>query len=427
MSGARATRLSSDKAPWLAAGPLARLLAALDAKGEEARVVGGAVRNTLLGLAPGDVDIATTAAPEEVVRRASAAGFHPVPTGIEHGTVTVVVDGTPFEVTTLREDVETDGRRAVVRFGRDWRADAARRDFTMNALFLARDGAVIDLVGGLADIKARRVRFIGDPATRIAEDHLRVLRFFRFFAAYGVGAPDSAGLSACIRARDDLAKLSRERVRVEILKLMEAARAAETAVIMTEAGILDRVLGGVPDLAALARLAAIEAALGLAPDPVRRLAALAVRVDEDAGRLRERLRLSNDEQRRLRSIGDSWWRLAPAIDEAGGRALLYRLGAADYRDRALVAFARSGAKAGDKGWRELVALPERWTPPKFPLAAKDFLARGVEKGPALGRALEAAEAAWIAAGFPAAADRLAAIVHDAIEASRAGKDGGGQG
>jgi poly(A) polymerase len=413
MSGA--ARLSPAQTPWLAAGPLARLLGVLDAEGEEARVVGGAVRNTLLGQAPGDIDVATTAVPAEVVRRASAAGFHPVPTGIEHGTVTVVVEGKPFEVTTLREDIETFGRHAVVRFGRDWRADAERRDFTINALFLARDGEVIDFVGGLADVGARRVRFIGEAATRIAEDYLRALRFFRFFAAYGAGAPDAAGLSACIRAREELARLSRERVRVEILKLMVAPRAAETAAIMADSGILDRVLGGVADLAALARLADIERALELEPDPVRRLGALAVRIEEDAARLRDRLRLSNDEYRRLRSAAEAR-HIGVPLDEARVRVLLYRLGPADYRDRVLVAFARSGAGAEDRAWRTLVALPERWTPPKFPLAAKDFLDRGVAKGPALGEALEAAEEAWIDAGFPADTERIAAIADAAVRA-----------
>ena len=410
-----AARLSPAQTRWLAAGPLARLLGVLDADGEEARVVGGAVRNTLLGLEPGDIDVATTAVPEEVVRRANAAGFHPVPTGIEHGTVTVVVEGKPFEVTTLREDVETFGRHAVVRFGRDWRADAARRDFTINALFLARDGEVVDFVGGLADVSARRVRFIGDAATRIAEDYLRALRFFRFFASYGAGAPDAAGLSACIRARDELARLSRERVRVEMLKLMVAPRAAETAVIMADSGILDRVLGGVADLAALARLAEIEHALKLEPDPVRRLGALAVRVEEDAERLRARLRLSNDEYRRLLSMADAR-RIGAPLDEAGARALLYRLGTDDYRDRVLVAFARSGAGPQGETWQALAFLPERWTPPKFPLAAKDFLERGMEKGPALGRALEAAEEAWIAAGFPMDGGAVAAIADAAARA-----------
>src|SRR3954470_1852935 len=188
-------------------GALPRVLAVLDAEGEEARVVGGAVRNALLGAPLGDIDIATTALPQEVIRRVEAAGFKAVPTGFEHGTITVIAERRPFEVTTLREDVETDGRHATVAFGRDWRRDAERRDFTMNALSVARDGTVHDYVGGLADVAARRVRFIGDPASRIAEDYLRILRFFRFHAAYGEGAPDPAGLSACIAARAGLETL----------------------------------------------------------------------------------------------------------------------------------------------------------------------------------------------------------------------------
>src|SRR5262245_46618030 len=205
--------------PWLIEAPLAALLAALDRDGEQARVVGGAVRNVLLGEPHGDIDIATTAPPDEVIRRVQAAGFKPVPTGIEHGTVSVVADSRPFEVTTLREDVETFGRHAKVAFGRDWRRDAERRDFTMNALSLARDGTIFDYVGGLADVAARRVRFIGDAATRIAEDYLRILRFFRFHAAYGEGAPDPEGVAACIAGRAGLERLSRERIRMEMLKL----------------------------------------------------------------------------------------------------------------------------------------------------------------------------------------------------------------
>src|SRR4029077_2464537 len=204
---------------------LARLLDVLDAGGEEARVVGGAVRNALLGIPIGEIDIATTAVPDEVVRRAKNAGFKPVPTGIEHGTVTVVIGGRPFEVTTLREDVETFGRHANVRFGRDWKKDAERRDFSMNALSAGADGHVHDYVGGLADLKARRVRFIGEASKRIAEDYLRILRFFRFHAAYGHGLPDAAGLAACIAARAGLGQLSRERVRMELLKLLLARHA----------------------------------------------------------------------------------------------------------------------------------------------------------------------------------------------------------
>jgi len=409
MNGGNTRLLAAERRRWLDQGPLARLLGVLDTGGEEARVVGGAVRNALLQLPVDEIDVATTAVPDEVVRRAAGAGFHPVPTGIEHGTVTVVIDGKPFEVTTLREDIETFGRHAKVRFGRDWEKDAERRDFTINALTLARDGRVIDFVGGLADIEARRVRFIGDAAARIREDYLRVLRFFRFHAAYGEGAPDAAGLLACIRARNELSALSRERVRAELLKLLAAKHAVPTAAVMAETGILGGVLGGVPLLASFANMMKAEQALGFDADPIRRLAALAVLVVEDAERLRERLRLANAEFRRLESMGDRWWRISPGGGEAAARALLYRLGAENFRDRALLAFARSPAKANDKAWGELIALPARWTPPKFPLAAKDFLDRGIGKGPALGAALARAEAAWIESGFPIEAARIKEI------------------
>src|ERR1700726_4625480 len=211
-----------DDAPWLKAGPAARVLELLNGGGEEARVVGGAVRNALLKIPTGDIDIATTALPDEVIRRARAAGIKSVPTGIEHGTVTLVVDGQPFEVTTLREDIETFGRKAKVAFGRDWARDAERRDFTINGMSVDVNGVVHDYVGGLDDIAARRVRFIGDPDRRIAEDYLRILRFFRIHAAFGAGEPDRAGYLACIAGRAGLASLSAERVRMEILKLMVA-------------------------------------------------------------------------------------------------------------------------------------------------------------------------------------------------------------
>ena len=271
-------------AAWLQEAPLKDLLAVLDGAGEEARVVGGAVRNALLAEPVGEIDIATTALPPEVMRRAEVAGFKAVPTGIEHGTVTVVAHGRPFEVTTLREDVETFGRHAKVAFGRHWRRDAERRDFTMNALSLARDGTVYDYVGGLADVEARRVRFIGDAATRIAEDYLRILRFFRFHAAYGEGALDPAGVAACIAGRAGLDQLSRERVRAELIKLLPARHAVPVLAAMTESGLLDRVLGGVPLLASHANMRKLEAALALAPDPVRGLGALGVSTVEDAER-----------------------------------------------------------------------------------------------------------------------------------------------
>jgi poly(A) polymerase len=419
MESAAPTKTMRLDVDWLRTGELARILALLDGGGEEARVVGGAVRNALLHEPLGDIDIATTARPEEVVRRVEAAGCKAVPTGIEHGTITVVSGGQPFEVTTLREDVETDGRRAKVVFGRDWRRDAERRDFTMNALFLARDGTVHDHVDGLADIADRRVRFIGDAATRIAEDYLRILRFFRFHAAYGHGGlPDAAGLHACIVARAGLDTLSRERVRMEMLKLMLARHAVPALAVMAETGLIEMVLGGVPLLASLSNLIKLEASLSLPPDPVRRLAALGVLVTEDAERLRERLRLANAESDRLISMGEVWWRIVAGLSEQAARVLLYRLGPDSYLDRVLLAWSRAPEGVADPQWRALATLPSHWSVPQFPLKAADFMARGVEKGPRLGAALRAAEEAWIEAGFPLDRDVLAQIADAAVARDR---------
>ena len=408
MSGATPRKLDAG---WLKEGALPRLLAVLGGDGEEARVVGGAVRNALLGEPVAEHDVATTAVPDEVVRRVTAAGFKAVPTGIAHGTVTVVIAGEPFEVTTLRQDVETYGRHAKVAFGRDWEGDAHRRDFTINALSVTADGTVHDYTGGLADLAARRVRFIGDARTRIEEDYLRILRFFRFHAAYGHGDPDRAGLHACIEGRAGLDQLSRERVRMEMMKLLVAARATPTLVVMSEVGLLMRVLGGVPYLAAFEMMAKAERAAGLAPDAARRLGALGVAIPEDAERLWLRLRLTNAEHARLAAMGAEWRGLSPARGEQAARGALYRLKPEHYVDCALLAWARSQASAHDEAWRGFVALPRRWTAPAFPLKAADFIARGVEKGPALGAAMRAAEVAWVEAGFPndrAALDAIAA-------------------
>jgi poly(A) polymerase len=400
-------------AAWLNAGPLPRLLGVLDRDGEEAAVIGGAVRNALLNEAVKEFDIATTAIPDEVIRRVNAAGFKSVPTGIEHGTVTVLVEGHPFEVTTLREDVETYGRKAKVAFGRDWKKDAERRDFTINALSVTRDGVVRDYVGGLTDLSSRRVRFIGEPSQRIAEDYLRILRFFRFHAAYGESELDAAGFHACIAARAGLETLSRERVRMEMLKLLVARRAVPAVVAMAEGGLLLLVLGGVPYLAAFARMIEVEAAMGSAPDPVRRLGALGVCLTEDAERLGEKLRLSNEERTRLVAMGENWWRIDPSNIKSA-RALLYHLGSQRFTDRVMLAFARCDAPASDRTWQGLAALPHAWTPPKFPLASADFVARGVEKGPKLGEAMRKAEDAWIAADFPSDSATLKTIADRAV-------------
>jgi poly(A) polymerase len=405
---------------WLKGGDVARLLALLDRDGEEARVVGGAVRNALIGLPVAEIDMATTAVPEEVIRRVDAAGGKAIPTGIEHGTITAIIDHRPVEITTLREDVETFGRRARVVFGRDWRADAQRRDFTINALSATADGMVHDYVGGLDDIAAHRVRFIGEPQRRIEEDYLRILRFFRFHAHFGEGAPDQAGVQACVRARAGLETLSRERVRMEMLKLLIAERATPTLAVMAETGLLSMVLGSVAYLASFENTIKVDAALGVEADAIRRLGALGVWVEEDAARLTQRLRLSNAESERLLAL-DGWWRVAPEASGRAGRALLYQLGPQSFADRVFIAWARSEAGAADSAWRELASLPQRWTAPVFPLKAADFLQRGVAEGPPLGVALRAAEAAWIAADFPSERAALDEIADKAAQETTAPK------
>jgi poly(A) polymerase len=400
-------------APWLGSGPASRVLQLLNDNGEEARVVGGAVRNALLDIACGDIDIATTAVPAEVIRRAKAAGIKSVPTGIEHGTVTLVADAQPFEVTTLREDTETFGRKATVAFGRDWVGDAHRRDFTINALSVGADGVVHDYVGGLDDIAARRVRFIGHAEQRIAEDYLRILRFFRMHAAFGAGEVDRAGYLACIAGRAGLATLSAERLRMEMLKLLVADGAPGAVTAMADGGLLLPIFGGVAYTGPFAAMIAAERLLGLTPDPIRRLAALAVAVTEDAKRVAGRLRLSNAETKALDSMGHRWWRLAEA-DEPRARRLLYRLGEDSYRNRLMLAWARVGSDADEKPWRDLATLPQRWRAPKFPLKAADFIARGVAEGPGLGHVLTLAEDAWLAADFPLDDAALGSIADQAV-------------
>ncbi|BCB18760.1 CCA tRNA nucleotidyltransferase [Bosea sp. ANAM02] len=385
-------------ARFLAQPALARLLPALDENGEETRVVGGAVRNLLIGEPASDIDLATTALPEETIRRGQAAGFKAVPTGIEHGTVTLVADGASFEVTTLRRDVETDGRRARVVFGRDFAADALRRDFTINALGLGRDGTLHDYCGGLADLAQRRVRFIGDAAARIREDYLRILRFFRFHARYGVGEPDAEGLRACIAGREGLAGLSRERVRAEMMKLLVAPGVVATIGAMAGAGLLMPVIGGVPHLS---RFAAIAGDDGAGVHPAFRLAALAVAVGEDASRLREGLRLSNDEFDRIE-------RIAGALERLGGRAGLPDLAALrhvahrvgdDAAAAALVLLNASAVSEARSGVQSLIAAFGQT--PQFLLTGKDVVGLGIPPGPRVGQVLEVARRGWIEAGCPA--------------------------
>jgi tRNA nucleotidyltransferase/poly(A) polymerase len=402
-------------------GALARALQALNGEGEETRLVGGAVRDLALGEPAVDFDLTTTATTDEVIRRAREAGFKVALTGVAHGTVTIVVDGRPIETTTLREDVETDGRRAKVAFGRDFAADARRRDFTINALSLGPDGTVHDYVGGLEDLGAGRVRFIGDAEARIREDYLRILRFFRFSAKFSAGGGlDREGLSAAIRAREGLARLSRERVRAELMKLLQAPRASEVVQTMGECGFLEPVLGGVGYTRRLSRLIAIEVERGLADDPVLRLAALGVAIPEDADRLRDRLRLANAEADRLRSAATALIALhgttvPPSFD--GLRTLLFSAGREAARDALLLAQAESGAPPSDAAFaaadRFLADAPE----PKLPISGADLIARGVAAGRPVGGTLRAFQTLWIRAGFPKEPETLARLLEEAIAES----------
>ena len=379
--------------------PLRRLLDAFNDEGEETRIVGGAVRNALLGRPVTEIDCATTMLPDAIVERAARAGFKAVPTGIEHGTITVIVEGEAFEITTLREDVETDGRHAVVHFGRDFVRDARRRDFTINALSLGLDGRLHDYTGGLADLAARRVRFIGEARTRIREDFLRIMRFFRFHAEYAQGEPDPEGLAASGAERHGLAILSKERIRHEILKLLVARRAEETIRILAGHGFLTGLLGGVAEFGRFARVAGFDRG---DPVPIWRLAALAVLVEEDAERLREHLRLSNDEHRRLSAYArllallKAW---APPLDAASIRRLV-----ADHEPEilgvVLAATAGEPAPVVKEEAREALARFHSGAEPVpvFPLRGADLVAGGVPKGPKVGELLARGRQVWLAEG-----------------------------
>ena len=383
-------------AAWMHDGPAQRLFSALDRAGVTARFVGGCVRNTVAGRAIDDIDLAVDKPPKAMMAALEAADLKVIPTGMKHGTVTAIADGRFFELTTLRRDVETDGRRAVVAFTDDWLEDAARRDFTFNALYADRDGTLYDPFDGRADLAAGRVRFIGDPDQRIAEDRLRVLRFFRFHAWYGRPPLDAAGFDACRRNAGTLGALSGERVAKELLRLLEAPAPADAFEAMVEAGALDRWL---PEYAGTARLRAL---IGRepAPDKLRRLAAI-LPADADATAIGKRLRLSTQDSLRLGVM------LArePVLDLSGGprgwRAAIYRLGNRLYIDRLLLAVETPG------DWRGALALAERWTPPELPISGGDVRRIGLAPGPRIGALISAVEDWWISGDFTA--DRAACL------------------
>lgn len=392
------------------------VMAALAARGGVARFVGGCVRDAVIGREVADVDIATAEPPETVIGLLEDAGLRAVPTGLAHGTVTAIAQGRPFEITTLRRDVETDGRHAKVAFTDDWASDAARRDFTFNAMFCDADGTLYDPFDGAADLAAGRVRFVGDARARIEEDVLRLLRFFRFYAHYGAPPPDPEALAACAALAPKLPGLSGERVRVETLKLLAAPDPMPAVRLLAEAGVLPHFMPEArgPDFFALERLVAIEARLKAA-DPIRRLAALVVGA-EDPETIAERLRLSNAQARRLQDLLRPPVTIGGAMDDRDARRALYRAGAETYRDLVLLAWARDTAAALDgAAYERPWALAESWPTPRFPLAGKDVLARGVARGPHVGALLAALEAWWIDGDFGADKPALLARLDQLIE------------
>jgi poly(A) polymerase len=388
--------------PWMTEPATLAVLGALAAGGAEARFVGGSVRDALLGRPIGDIDIATPAVPERVIELLEKRGIKVVPTGLAHGTVTAIA-GTPprhFEITTLRRDVETYGRRARVAFDADWAADAARRDFTINAIFLAPDGTIHDPAGGLADLRARRIRFVGDPATRIAEDVLRILRYYRFEARFGTGSGDPRARAACRAAADLLPSLSAERVAQELIKLLETPDPLPVLRMMQEDGVLAVILREAQRLDRLRQMIAIEPET----DPLRRLAAL-IEVDAaGAIAVAERLRFSNAWRDRLRGLAPPWL-VDPRANGRAQRRALYRLGAGRYSDIALL-LAAEEAMSGER-LTELLALARNWIPPVFPLTGHDVTGLGVRPGEKVGKLLDAVHDWWEAGDY--STDRAACL------------------
>lgn len=387
-------------APWLSAAPLRAIFNAFQDRGADIRVVGGAVRNGLLGLPVEDIDLATPLLPEAVMALAQSSGFAVYPTGLAHGTVTIVGLGQAFEVTTLRRDIETTGRHAVVAFTTDWTEDALRRDFTINALLCTADGNIIDLVGGRDDLAHRRVRFIGDAGARIREDYLRILRFFRMSAMYGEGPLDATGLAACASLKEGLAQLSAERVRTEVSALLASQRAADVIATMHAVSITTAIFKTDVHVDRLRRLQAIEAGLGMAADPLDRLAALAVHSDVDATDVSARLRLSTLESEALADAIRIPAHVAATASDLVLRQLVYRHGNAAIRRALVHGWAASAAPIANADWHRRVTTAVSWVAPTMPFTGRDVLALGVPPGPDIGRILLAFEAWWSAHDFP---------------------------
>lgn len=393
-------------------------LADADGSSNHLRFVGGCVRNALLGEGVADIDMATTLVPEEVVRRLEAAGLKAVPTGIDHGTITAVSGGKPYEITTLRKDVETHGRHATIAYSLDWGEDAERRDFTMNALYADRSGAVHDPLGGVDDLKARRVRFIGDAKARIEEDYLRILRFFRIHAWYGDGDLDAEGLKACAASIEGLSSLSVERVRDEILKLLCASDPLAVMRQMAATGILSAVLPERLNMDRLQKLAYTDTISLFEPDAILRLGALVEGGPEEADALGQRLRLSRAQTARLWAMKTETHRIFSYMSVREMRQCLYKTGLEAFQDRARIYWAEDPKENNAVGWRALMAMASTWERPSFPLSGENVKAAGVPAGPEIGRILGEVEDWWVDSDFIddefSLIERLKAIVQATV-------------
>jgi len=394
--------------PWFVSAGVQGVFQALLVPGHETRIVGGAIRNALMGEPVNDIDMATTLHPAEVIKQAVGLGLKAIPTGIDHGTITLIASGERIEVTTLRADVDTDGRHAEVKFGRDWLSDAARRDFTMNAIYCNASGEIFDPMGGVEDLKKRRVRFIGDAKKRVREDYLRILRFIRFHGAYAKGPIDEVGIRACLSERRGLAGLSRERIWAEFSKILMLNNASDTIQLMFDHGLLTQTLQGVPNLHRFKNLITIEDHLDLPKDAIRRLGALTLFVSDDAQRLGTKFRLSQKETRRLSAMATAHPEISGKMDLKSAQKIIYRVGWTAFEDMLLLSQSASCSRI-DNTCAELSKLHElshQWTPPIFPVTGSDVLKTGLNPGPQVGRLLNALEDEWVSEDFAPGRDAL---------------------
>ncbi len=396
--------------PWMSLPATQAVMAALEKRGFAgcARFVGGCVRNSLMSREIDDIDIATTLTPDQVIEALEAAGVRAVPTGVEHGTITAVSQGRSYEITTLRRDVATDGRRAVVAFTQNWDEDAQRRDFRLNALYADGEGRLYDPTGhGIEDAKAGRIVFVGDAMTRIREDYLRILRFFRFQAWYGRGEPDAAALNACKALKGMLSGRAAERTQKELLKLLAADDPRPALRLMAATGVLPAALPMVKTPARFEALVAIETEQLFENDPELRLAALLPDDAKVAQATAERLRLSNALKDRLVGATGKDVRIVSWMSPREARRAVYRIGVRAFSDRIKLAWAASERSSTAPQWRALLALAETWNPPPFPLTGEEVIAAGVPKGPMVGEVMREVEEWWIDHDF--LDDKLSAV------------------